>query len=321
LRNLEPFFDGQPRKESNNMTATRILSLSICGVVIWCFSEPSISVAQERAANNIQEKAQAEKQASSLDIESELRAGRNFMATRVYSAEEDAAILKLFEGLRVADVCDGLDQVGLRNVGVMSPDIQPAWKDPVNLTHRFVGIAITVRYVPHNLVLPSQIPAEDFDRWCGEWYSRLSPEPFVPLIRPGSVVVIDDANGADVGSIGSNNIMAWKKRGCVAVVTDATARDLDEVALERIPLYFRGPGRGIRPGRNLIESVNRPIEVGGALVRPGDVVVGDADGVVVVPREYAEQVAAYARQTLEKDKSARKNLYRALGLPDDPSVK
>lgn len=303
------------------MTATRILSLSVCGVVIWCFSAPLISFAQEKAATNIQEKAQAEKQPDSQDTESELRAGKNFIATRVYSAEEDAAVLKLFEGLRVADVCDGLDQVGLRNVGVMSPDIQPAWKDPVNLTHRFVGIAITARYVPHNLVLPSQIPAEDFDRWCGEWYSKLSPEPFVSLIRPGAVIVIDDANGTDVGSIGSNNIMAWKKRGCVAVVTDATARDLDEVALERIPLYFRGPGRGIRPGRNLIESVNRPIEVGGVLVRPGDVVVGDADGVVVVPREYAEQVAAYARQTLEKDKSARKNLYRALGLPDDPSVK
>lgn len=250
-----------------------------------------------------------------------LRAGRNFIATKVYSEEEDARILQLFEGLRVADVCDALDQVGLRNVGVMSKTIQPAWKDPVELRHRFVGIAVTARYVPHNLPLPGAQSPEEFDRWMGDWYKNLSPEPFVPLIRPGTVLVIDDVESADVGSIGSNNIMSWKKRGCVAVVTDATARDLDEIALQKIPLYFRGPGRGVRPGRNLIESVNRPVEVGGVLVRPGDIVLGDGDGVIVVPREFAEAVAHYARKTLEQDKQGRRNLYKDLNLPEDVSVK
>ena len=73
----------------------------------------------------------------------------------------------------------------------------------------------------------------------------------------------------------------------VGVVTDATARDLDEVETERVPLYLRRPGRGIRPGRNKLESVNRPIVCGGVLVMPGDVVVADGDGVVVVPRPQA----------------------------------
>lgn len=253
--------------------------------------------------------------------EAALRAGKSFIPTKVYSAEEDAAILKQFEGLRVADVCDAMDQVGLRNVGLMMPEIHAAWKDSVDLRHRFVGVAVTVRYVAGNLPLPGPLPAEEFDRWVGKWYAELSPEPFVPLIRPGTVIVIDDADHADVGSIGSNNILGWRKRGCVAVVTDATARDLDEIALEKVPLYFRGPGRGIRPGRNLVESVNRPIEVGGVLVRPGDVVLGDGDGVVVVPREHAQQVAEYARATLEKDKAGRQNLYRTLGIPEDISVK
>ncbi|MGQ9503937.1 MAG: RraA family protein [Thermogutta sp.] len=288
--------------------------------IAWELLQSSACSAQNQPGGQGTREAESTTAVRQQELEIELRGGKNFIPTRVYSAEEDAAVLKLFQGLRVADVCDALDQIGLRNACVMSSDIQPAWKDPVNLTHRFLGVAITVRYVPHNLVLPSALSPEEFDRWCGEWYSKLSPEPFVPLIREGSVIVIDDVNGADVGSIGSNNIMGWKKRGCVAVVTDATARDLDEIALEQIPLYFRGPGRGIRPGRNLIESVNRPIEVGGVLVRPGDILIGDADGVIVVPREYAEQVASYARQTLEKDKAARRNLYRALGLPDDKSV-
>ena len=104
-------------------------------------------------------------------------------------------------------------------------------------------------------------------------------------------------------------------------VTDGTARDTDEIATQKVPLYFRGVGRGIRPGRNEIESVNRPVVVGGILVRPGDVVVADGDGVIVVPREHAEDVAEYAHAILEGDKAARRGLYERLGLPEDDSVR
>ena len=133
--------------------------------------------------------------------------------------------------------------------------------------------------------------------------------------------MIDDAERADVGSIGSFNILAWKLRGVVGVVTDASARDLDEVETEGVPLYFRRPGRGIRPGRNELESVNRPIVCGGVLVMPGDVVVADGDGVVVVPRAPAEDVARYARQIIDSDKAGRRGLYEKAGLPLDPSVR
>jgi regulator of RNase E activity RraA len=105
------------------------------------------------------------------------------------------------------------------------------------------------------------------------------------------------------------------------VVTNASARDTDEITTERIPLYFRAPGRGIRPGRNEIESVNRPIVCGGVLVMPGDVIVADGDGVIVVPRAYAEEVAQHARKILDSDKTGRRNLYKQLGLPVDDSVK
>jgi regulator of RNase E activity RraA len=87
-----------------------------------------------------------------------------------------------------------------------------------------------------------------------------------------------------------------------------------------VPLYFRRPGRGIRPGRNEIESVNRPIVCGGVLVVPGDVVVADGDGVLVVPRAVAADVAGYARRILEGDKEGRRRLYEKLGLPKDRSV-
>jgi 4-hydroxy-4-methyl-2-oxoglutarate aldolase len=251
----------------------------------------------------------------------ELRAGVNFIPTTVYSEQEDAKVLALFDGLRVADVSDGMDQAGLQNVGLVSAEIGPLWRDTVHFTHRIVGIAVTARYVPTNKAPAGRMTTEEFDRWVGRWYSQVSSEPFSPVLREGTVLVIEDADSADVGSIGSNNIMSWKARGCVGVVTSATARDTDEIIAEKVPLYYRGPGRGIRPGRNEVESVNRPIVVGGALVMPGDVVVADGDGVIVVPRGSAEEVARYARATIEQDKAGRRRLYERLGLPLDDSVK
>lgn len=249
-----------------------------------------------------------------------LRAGWNAMATPVYSAEQDATVLAAFEGLRVADVSDGMDAVGLQNVGLMDPAIHPLWKDTVQFDHRIVGIAITARYVPTNRPPAGRLAVADFDDWVSRWYTELSDEPFVPIIRRGSVLVMEDAGASDVGSIGSNNILGWKAAGLVGVVTDATARDTDEIIAERVPLYFRGPGRGIRPGRNEIESVNRPVACGGVLVVPGDVIVADGDGVIVVPRAQAMAVARYAHAILEADKAGRRRLYEKLKMPIDKSV-
>jgi 4-hydroxy-4-methyl-2-oxoglutarate aldolase len=248
------------------------------------------------------------------------RAGRAFIPTPVHSAEDDQKILALFEGLRVADATDGMDAVGLPGVGLMDPEIRPLWKDTRQYSHRFIGVAVTARYVPTQRAQAGTRPVGEYDAWSGEWYGRLSPEPFQELIRAGTALVLDDAERADVVSIGSNNILAWKSRGMVGVVTNATARDTDEIVTEKVPLYFRRPGRGIRPGRNEIESVNRPIVCGGVLVVPGDVIVADGDGVLVVPRAVAAEVARYAKRILDGDKDGRRKLYEKLGLPKDKSV-
>ena len=88
-----------------------------------------------------------------------------------------------------------------------------------------------------------------------------------------------------------------------------------------MPLYLKQVGRGIRPGRNEVESVNRPIVLGGVLVMPGDVVVADGDGVIVVPRAHALEVARYAHKVIDGDKNARRDLYKKLGLPEDSSTR
>jgi 4-hydroxy-4-methyl-2-oxoglutarate aldolase len=249
-----------------------------------------------------------------------LAKGMNFIETKTYTTEEDARVLALFKNLRVADVSDGMDMVGLPGTGLVDPAIHSDWVDLKDFAHIIRGIAVTVRFVPtQRPALPAH--GVEFPTWEGDFYSTYSHESYTQLIRPGSVVVIDDVEDKDIGSIGSNNILNYVRLGAVGVITDAGARDTDEIGLERVPIYLRKKGRGIRPGRNEIESVNRPITIGGVLVCPGDIVVADGDGVVVVPRAVAEQVAKYANDILTNDKAGRKSLYESLGRPLDRTVK
>ena len=88
--------------------------------------------------------------------DSPLRAGRGFIETSVHAAEDDNEPLELFAGLRVADVTDGMD-----------PAIHPLWKDPKEFTHRFIGIAVTARYVPTQRAQAGRLPAEEYDAWAG----------------------------------------------------------------------------------------------------------------------------------------------------------
>lgn len=250
----------------------------------------------------------------------EMQKGVNLIETKVYTLEEDQEIMRLYKDLRVADVSDGLDMVGLPGIGLVDPAIHPDWLDYQDLSHQIRGIAITARYVPTQKPDRPKV-GEDFKAWEGNFYNQFSNEAFTELIKPGSVVVLDDVEDKDIGSIGSYNILAWYKSGAVGVVTDASSRDTDEIAIQKVPLYLRKKGRGIRPGRNELESVNRPVVIGGVLVCPGDIVVADGDGVVVVPRSVAEDVAKFAQEILDKDKAGRKDLYDSLDRPLDKTVK
>jgi regulator of RNase E activity RraA len=200
----------------------------------------------------------------------------------------------MYKWLRVADVSDGMDVVGLQDIGLVDPEIHALWKDTEKFTHRTVGIAVTARYVPTN----RREPKMD-NKTIGQWYSTITSEAFMKVMQPGSVLVIDAMDDGESRSIGSSNILSWKNLGMVGLVTGGGLADTDEITYHKVPVWFRRLARGIRPGRNELESVNRPVTVGGVLVRPGDVVVADGDGVVVVPRERAEEVAKAALPFLD----------------------
>jgi 4-hydroxy-4-methyl-2-oxoglutarate aldolase len=212
-----------------------------------------------------------------------------FIPYKEYSEADNKRILEMYKWLRVADVSDGMDVVGLQDIGLVDPEVHALWKDTENFTHRVAGIAVTARYMPTNRREPKM------DRkTIGQWYSTVTSEAFMKMLTPGTILVIDAMEDGESRSIGSTNILSWKKLGMVGLVTSGGLADTDEIIYHKVPTYFRRLARGIRPGRNELESVNRPITVGGVLVRPGDVVVADGDGVVVVPRERAEEVAEAA---------------------------
>jgi hypothetical protein len=138
--------------------------------------------------------------AAALSAQTTEPSQKQWVQYRTYSPAEDERVLKMYDGLRVADVSDGLDMAGLQDIGLMSPDIRPLWRDTDNFDHRVIGIAVTARYVPTNRRADRMTP-EDFRKWEGNWYGQLSPEPFVSLLRSGSVLVIDgrDHQGEGAG--------------------------------------------------------------------------------------------------------------------------
>ena len=217
-----------------------------------------------------------------------------FIPYQEYSLQDNQRIVGLFDGLRVADVSDGMDMAGLTDVGTVDPEIRALWTDTQNFTHRIIGIAVTARYVPTNKRV-----AKIDQKTINQWYGNITSEAFQQMLFPGAILMIDAAEDGESRSIGSSNIRAWQKRGMIGVVTSGGLADSDEIIYHKVPAYFRRLARGIRPGRNELESVNRPINMGGVLVRPGDVVLADGDGVIVVPREHAEEVAGFARNFLD----------------------
>jgi 4-hydroxy-4-methyl-2-oxoglutarate aldolase len=231
-------------------------------------------------------------------------------------------ILEMFEGLRVADVSDGMDIAGLRDIGLLDQKIQALWKDIDNFDHWFCGIAVTARYVPTNKVVRNPMTIEEFKQWESSWYNEYSSEPWAELIVPGSAVVLDVQGDGDTGSVGSANSLGYIKRGARGIISNGGVRDTDEIIKQRIPVYLdhNNRGRGIRPGRNELESYNKPVTIGGVLIRPGDVIVADGDGVICIPREYAKIVAEQAKRILTEDKAVRRQLYKDLEWEPDKTV-
>lgn len=241
------------------------------------------------------------------------------MTTNNVQAPVDQAdptnLSSLYKFLRVVDVVDAMDGIGYFNIGLMSPELRPLWSGM-----RFFGEAVTIRCVPANKPMWKLDTTEDIVAAHGRWFEK-HPQARLPGdLKPGHVIVMDSGGGQEVGFWGSENSMGAVVNGAVGIVTDGYCRDTAEVEAQRTPIVARRRGRTIIPGRIEAIETQTTIACGGAQVQPGDIVGADDDGVVVVPKAVAHEVAVHARAILLSDMRARRKHYEQLGMSADSSV-
>lgn len=155
---------------------------------------------------------------------------------------------------------------------------------------RLVGRAFTLRYVPMRDDMGGE---PEFDNDTN--LQRIAVE----TIGPGDVLVIDARQDIRAASLGHILATRMKRRGAAGVVTDGALRDTPGFADLELPAYAAAPHAAVSSEIHLPIAINVPIGCAGVLVMPGDVVVGDAEGVVIVPSAMASDVASSALEQEE----------------------
>lgn len=176
----------------------------------------------------------------------------------------------------VASLCTALFKRGLRNQFIQ--DVQPVAPKAENM----VGQAYTLRY----------IPAREDRNGIEVFRNPEHPQRVaIEQCPEGFVLVIDSRKNPRAASAGSILVARLMKRGCAGVVTDGGLRDAPGIAKLDIPAYHNRPSSPTNLTLHEAIELNGPVACGDAPVFPGDVIVGDSEGVVVVPAHLADELA------------------------------
>jgi regulator of RNase E activity RraA len=175
----------------------------------------------------------------------------------------------------------------LNRRGLRSMYMQDVWPIKQGIP-RMVGLAFTMRFIPSR---------EDKDGPNAKGpRSNIQPQA-METCPPGYVLVVDSRGDPRAASAGDLYVGRLKARGCAGIVTDGGLRDSDGILKTGLPAYCRRPSSPPSPIVHHPVDLNLPIGCGGVAVYPGDVIVGDADGVVVIPPDIVEEVAEEALAT------------------------
>lgn len=189
--------------------------------------------------------------------------------------------------ISVATVTMQLLKRGIRNISMAG--VRPL-NDPVMPV---VGPAYTLRYVP----LREDLSGADV---LGR--ADYPPRLAIEQAPAGSVLVIDGRGRPDIAVVGDILVERLKIRGVAAMVSDGGVRDCVEALKSELPLYAAGAAAPASIGGHSAADIETPVACGGVAVFPGDVVCADSDGVVVVPKALAAEVA---RDGLEQERYER----------------
>jgi 4-hydroxy-4-methyl-2-oxoglutarate aldolase len=197
---------------------------------------------------------------------------------------------ELIQRLSVLDtpaVSDALDKFGIAGqcAGIM----------PLDRNFSLTGLAYCIKYVPSNELGGS----------VGDFIDDLGPD---------DVAVIDNAGRLDVTVWGDLMTIVAKRRDVAGTVIDGVCRDLDRALEVDYPLFTRGNWMRTGKDRVQLEAIGIPVVIGGITVRPGDLLRGDINGVVVIPAERAEEIVATAESIQQTEDSIRAEIHKGADL-------
>jgi 4-hydroxy-4-methyl-2-oxoglutarate aldolase len=212
--------------------------------------------------------------------------------------DSDTEIVKFVrENLYVAAVCDVLDSLGYRHQA-MSHRLRPLLPDRKDCG--FVGRARTLRWMEADYVREDNPYGLEIEA--------------VDSLEPGDVVVHSTDYAGTNAPWGELMSTVAKRNGAVGCVCDSQIRDCNRIIEMGFPVYYSG----IRPldsmGRGIVMAYDVPVRSGDVLVKPGNLIFADFDGIVVVPDEVEETVLMKAREKVQKEDLSRRELLAGKSL-------
>ncbi len=210
---------------------------------------------------------------------------------------------EVFDALRRASTATITTQLfgrGLRNMflnGLL----------PMNPAHcRFVGEAVTLRNIPMR---------EDLDRLEAFRDPEHPQRKAIETVGPGQVLVMDCRGDLRAASGGNILVTRMRMRGAVALVSDGAIRDSPDIAQQPFPVFVGGRSATLNLAVHHAVDINVPIACAGVPVFPGDIVVGDEEGVVVIPRHLAADVAGPAADQEDLERFVLEKVEGGAALP------
>jgi len=199
--------------------------------------------------------------------------------------------------LYAAVLSDVLDSLGYRHQ-VLAPGVRPLDESLVLAGRARTGLYRDVYHVP-----PGHNPYE-------------LEIALIDDLKPDEVAVLACGSSGRIAPWGELLTTASIARGAVGCVTDGLARDVKAIRRLGFPVFCGGIGPLDSKGRGEVAAIDVPIECGGVLVNPGDLVFGDADGVVVVPQQVTAQALRLAFEKVEGEDRTREELAKGLNLAE-----
>jgi 4-hydroxy-4-methyl-2-oxoglutarate aldolase len=199
----------------------------------------------------------------------------------------DKKIIEEFLSLSTSTISDALDRLGLRAgcEGIF----------PIVSGVKMAGPAFTLRYVPVGQV-------------------KGTVGDYIDIAQPGDVIVLDNNGRTDCTVWGDILTVMAKMKGIGGTVIDGVCRDVHNILKERYPIFTRGRFMMTGKDRVMVEAMNVTVSIGKTQVKPGDIMVGDDSGVVVIPRERTEEALKLALEIEKAENSIEEALRGGLSL-------